>query len=30
MAIAYPNFCELEKKEIQRHKGKKVLKSFGI
>lgn len=26
----YLNFCNLEKQEIERHKGNKVLKSFGI
>jgi hypothetical protein len=26
----YTNFCKLEKKEIERHKGRKNLKSFGI
>lgn len=30
MASNYDLFCNLEKQEIQRHKGKKILKSIGI
>lgn len=30
MKLNYENFCKLEKNEIERHKGKKRLRSFGI